>query len=253
MQRIKLTLEYDGTDFYGWQAQNALPTIQKSVEIALKRLFNQEISVFVAGRTDKGVHAISQVAHFDVHTTREYSERRIKLGINSHLRPDKISVLQVEFVNNDFHARFSVTQKSYIYKIINRSSPLTFQKGYAWQIIKKLDIEKIRATSQFLLGSHDFLSFRGPDCQSHTTIRTIDNIIIDNNKEEINIEFQAKSFLHNQIRIMVGTLKKISAESSVFQPDEISKIIEKKQRSSAGETAPSCGLFLNWIKYKEIS
>lgn len=249
MQRIKLTIEYDGTNFHGWQAQNNLPTIQFFLERSLEKFFCQKIEVFVAGRTDKGVHSIGQVCHFDIDSSKKYNEFNIILGLNRYLRPEPISIINCEFVNDIFHARFSAIQKSYIYKIINRSPSLTFQKNYAWHVIRPLNIEKMTLISKFLIGKHDFSSFCSADSQSKSFVRTIDNIIITNKGNEILIEFQAKSFLHNQVRIMIGTLKKIGLESSNLKPEDMQSIIDSKDRRVAGETAPSSGLFLNWIKY----
>jgi tRNA pseudouridine38-40 synthase len=248
LKRIKLTIEYDGTNYHGWQIQRNLPSVQEYVENALQKIFSQKIKTFVAGRTDATVHAIGQVAHFDVNSNRDYSEWRIMSGINNYLKGKSITIVNVEFVDENFHSRFSVQQKSYIYKIINRYPHLTFQKNYAWLVIKKIDIEKMKEASKFLLGHHDFTSFRGPDCQASTPFKTIDAINIEQNKDEIQIEFLGKSFLHNQIRIMAGTLKKISTSENL-QPESMDKVLKAKNRMHFGETAPGCGLYLNWIKY----
>jgi tRNA pseudouridine38-40 synthase len=248
IKRIKLTIEYDGTNYHGWQTQNGLPTIQESIETALKKLFSQDIKTFVAGRTDAEVHAFGQTAHFDIDDHRNYSEWRIMSGINNYLVEEPISIVKVEFVDQDFHSRFSAQQKSYIYKIVNRYSELTLQKNRAWLVRKNVDIKKMIESSKFLIGRHDFSSFKAQDCQSRIPCKTIDEINFTQNKDEIQIEFLGKSFLHNQVRIMVGTLKKI-ATSDKFHPKLMADILEKKNRIYAGETAPGCGLYLNWIKY----
>jgi tRNA pseudouridine38-40 synthase len=252
-QKIKLTIEYDGTEFYGWQKQEGLPTIQKEIEKALARFFQKEIEIFVAGRTDAGVHARGQVAHFDAELdekNQSHSEYRIRSALNSLLRPNAISILNVEFVDEIFHSRFSAKQKSYIYKIINRYSPITIDKNHAWQVFAKIDFSKLIDCTKCFIGHHDFASFAGRDNQSHTTFRTIDDVKIDQFGDEIRFEFLGKSFLHNQIRIMVGTMKQIVLNEKILNVEkEIQKIINAKNRSAAGETAPAKGLFLNRILF----
>ena len=253
IQRIKLTIEYDGTNFYGWQKQENYPSIQAEIEKALEKFFQKKIDIFVAGRTDAGVHARGQVAHFDAEldeANNSHTEYRIRSALNSLLKPNLISILNVEFVNSDFHARFSAKQKSYIYKIINRYSPITIDKNHCWQIFPKLNFEKLTDCARCFIGNKDFLSFAGRDNQSHTTIRTIDDVKISRYDDEIQLEFLGKSFLHNQIRIMVGTIKKLTLNESVTNVEEkINQIIDAKNRSSAGETAPAKGLFLNKILF----
>jgi tRNA pseudouridine38-40 synthase len=247
-KRVKITIEYDGTNYYGWQNQslNCLPSIQEELEKAIQSLLNKKIQTFVAGRTDRGVHALGQVAHFNM--DGDLSETRLKSGLNYYLRGKMISILKVEFVDDDFHARFSVKQKSYIYKIINRYSFLTLDSNRAWLVMRPINLEKMIEASRFLIGYHDFSSFRGPDCQALSPYKTIDEINISKFGDQIIIEFLGKSFLHNQIRIMVGTLKKISV-SDALNLFKMKDILEGRDRRLAGETAPGCGLFLNWIAY----
>lgn len=253
LQRVKLTIEYDGTNFYGWQRQQNLPTIQEEIEKSLEKFFNRKINVFVAGRTDAGVHAHGQVAHFDFErdiNNISHSEYKICCALNSLLRPHPISIINAEFVDENFHARFSAKQKSYIYKIINRRSPTTINKNYSWQIFSQLDMEKFKDCAQYFIGYKDFSSFCGPDNQSHTTFRTIENVIIEKQGDEIFVEFLGKSFLHNQIRIMVGTIKKITLDTNISNIEqEMKKIFAAKNRNKAGETAPARGLFLNRIEF----
>ena len=257
IQRIKLTIEYDGTRFHGWQKQEGFPTIQEEIEKALERFFQKKIDIFVAGRTDAGVHARGQVAHFDVEIdgkNKSHSEYRIRSALNSLLKPNLISILAAEFVDQNFHARFSAKQKSYIYKIINRYSPITIDKNHSWQVFAKMDFQKLIDCARCFIGHHDFLSFAGRDNQSHTTIRTIDDVKISRCDEEIQLEFVGKSFLHNQIRIMVGTIKKITLDKAIADVDkEINRIIDSKSRIIAGETAPAKGLFLNKILFYQSS
>ena len=249
-QRVKLTIEYDGTNFYGWQRQGEVRSTQECVEDAIERFLQQKVVVFVAGRTDAGVHAYGQVAHFDFINSRRYSASKIMIAINYFLQPEPVSIVNVEFVGDDFHARFSVKLKSYIYKIVNRYSQLAIEKNHAWQVFQQIDIAKMKDCADCLIGHHDFSSFCGPDNQSHTNFRTIQSIKIVKNEDKIEIEFLGKSFLHNQIRIMVGTMKQIALSKKI--PDAKSKmheIINAKNRSKAGETAPARGLFLNKIFY----
>jgi tRNA pseudouridine38-40 synthase len=253
LQRVKLTIEYDGTDFYGWQKQEGFPTIQEEIEKSLEKFFQKKIDIFVAGRTDAGVHARGQVAHFDAELdfqNKSHSEYRIRSALNSLLKLNLISILNVEFVDQNFHARFSAKQKSYIYKIINRYSPTTIDKNYSWQVFSQLDFDKFTDCARCFIGQYDFLSFAGRDNQSHTTVRTIDDIKISKFGDEISLEFLGKSFLHNQIRIIVGTIKKITLDNKILNVEkEIFRIINTKNRSAAGETAPAKGLFLNKILF----
>ena len=245
MHKYKLIIEYDGNNFVGWQRQENGISIQSSIEKAIKKLSNEDITLIGAGRTDSGVHAKGQVAHFEL--ANEFPIDRIRDGINQHLRPQPIAVLNVEKVVNDFHARFSARQRIYQYSIINRRPPLTFQRQLTWVIYKKLDIEKMKEAAAFFKGKHDFNAFRSIDCQSSTSIRTIDYCCIVNNQESIVIEVAAKSFLHSQVRIMTGTLVNVGQEK--LQPSDIKKIIDMKDRDKAGVTAPAHGLYLKEVIY----
>jgi len=250
LQRVKLAIEYDGTNFYGWQRQGSVPSIQEKIEDALEKFLQQKIIIFVAGRTDAGVHAYGQIAHFDFKNCKDYSPEKMMIAINYFLQPNPISIIKVEFVNQDFHARFSVKMKSYVYKIVNRYSQLSIDRNFAWQVFQPLDFDRMNECAQCLIGHHDFSSFCGPDNQSHTNFRTIKDIKIIKNSDKIEIEFIGKSFLHNQIRIMVGTIKKITLNKKIIDiKNEMNKIIAAKHRSAAGETAPARGLFLNKIFY----
>ena len=245
MPKYKLTIEYDGTNFVGWQSQDNGNSIQQSLEEAIKKLSNEQVIVFGAGRTDSGVHAKGQVAHFEI--SKELAIDNIRDGINQHLRPLPIVILNVEKVEDDFHARFSARQRIYQYSIINRRSPLTFQRQLAWVIYKNLDIEKIKKAAPFFEGKHDFNAFRSIDCQSSTTIKTIDHCSVTNAKESITIQVAAKSFLHSQVRIMTGTL--VNVGEGKIQPSDIKQIIEIKDRDKAGVTAPAHGLYLKEVIY----
>ena len=245
MHKYKLTIEYDGKDFVGWQRQENGLSIQSSIEKAIKKLSNEDITLIGAGRTDSGVHAKGQVAHFEL--LNEFPIDKIRDGINQHLRPLPIAILNAEKVVNDFHARFSAKQRIYQYSIINRRPPLTFQRQLAWVIYKKLEINKVKEAAPYFEGKHDFNAFRSIDCQSSTSIKTVDHCSVVNNQESITIQVAAKSFLHSQVRIMVGTL--VNVGEGKIQPSDLKKIIEMKDRDKAGVTAPAHGLYLKKIIY----
>ena len=245
MFKYKITIEYNGTDFVGWQRQENGISIQSSIEKAIKKLSNEDITLYGAGRTDSGVHAKGQVAHFEL--VNKFPLDKIRDGINQHLRPLPISILVAVHANNDFHARFSAKQRVYEYRIINRRSPLTFQKNQAWVIHKGLNIGKIREAAPFFEGKHDFNAFRSVDCQSSSSIKTIDYCSVKNVQESITIQVVAKSFLHSQVRIMIGTL--INVGEGKIQSSDIEQIIEMKDRDKAGVTAPAHGLYLKEVIY----
>ena len=249
MTRYKLTLEYIGTNFSGWQRQVNSYSVQEALEKAAKKLLQKKIDLVVAGRTDSGVHAEGQVAHLDL--DKPFCERKIHLGINFHLLNEKygkdISVKKVTKVSKSFNARFSAKKKLYQYLIYNCSYRSAIYHKTSWWIKKKIDLEKIIESSKYLIGSHDFTSFRAKGCQANSTFRTIENIKISKEKKIIKLNFLAKSFLYNQVRIMVGTLNEIGTSS--LSPIEIKKILEKKDRKYAGITAPSRGLTLKKVIY----
>ena len=245
MPKYKIIIEYDGTNFVGWQSQNNGRSVQSSLEEAIKKLTKEIVTVFGAGRTDSGVHAKGQVAHFDI--SKDFKTDNIRDGINNYLRPLPITILKVTKAKDIFHARFSAKQRIYEYLIINRRMPLTFQKNLAWVVYKKLDVNKMKKAALFFKGKHDFNAFRSIDCQSSTSIKTVDHCSVVNNQESITIQVAAKSFLHSQVRIMVGTL--VNVGESKIQPSDLKKIIEMKDRNKAGVTAPAHGLYLKEVIY----
>ena len=244
MNKYRLIIEYDGTNYSGWQKQENAPSIQESIEKAITKLTGEIVPIFGAGRTDAGVHAFGQVAHFELN--KKYTIDNIRDGLNQYLRPQPIAILEVKKENNDFHARFSANKRTYEYIITNRRAPLTINVNKSWIVFKMLDIDKMFEESKFFLGKHDFESFRSVDCQSKSSIKTIDDINIFKKEENVKIEISAKSFLHSQVRIMVGTLVEIS-KGKIKR--SIKKIIEDKDRNQAGVTAPACGLYLKKIDY----
>ena len=244
MPNYKITVEYDGTNFVGWQQQANGVSVQSSLQDSVFKLSGEKVVVYGAGRTDAGVHAYGQVASFVI--SKKISTDVIRDGLNQHLRPLMISVLKAEEVDNDFHARFSAKKRWYVYKIINRRSPLTIDANRAWCVHKILDTKKMQSESASFLGKHDLNAFRSAHCQSKSSIRTIDDIIINIKNESIFIEVVAKSFLHSQVRIMVGTLVDI-AKGNINR--SILDIINTKNREVAGQTAPANGLYLKKIGY----
>lgn len=245
--RYKITIEYDGTNLLGWQKQNEGVSVQYYLEEAIKGFSHQEVEVIGAGRTDAGVHAIAQVAHFDLDTSMD--EFHLQEALNARLRilDAPVSVLDVQIVNDDFHARFSATHRGYIYRILNRRAPTVLEKNRVWVVGYPLDVEKMREGAKYLLGNHDFSSFRGAGCQAKSPIKTLDKIDIIVNKDEIDFIVEAKSFIYHQVRNMVGTLKCVG--DGKLNPEDVKIILEKKDRRFAGPTAPACGLYLNKIIY----
>ena len=244
MHNYKIVIEYDGTNFVGWQQQENGQSIQSTLQEALLKLTGENIIIFGAGRTDAGVHAYGQVASFNLNKKIEIDV--IRDGLNQHLRPQPIAVQKAELVEDDFHARFSAKKRWYEYKIINRRPPLTIDINRAWCVYKNLDIEKMKSESASFLGKHDLNAFRSAHCQSKNSIKTIDSISIRNKDEKIIFEISAKSFLHSQVRIMIGTLVDI-AKGNINKT--ILDIINSKQREIAGQTAPAHGLYLKRIEY----
>jgi tRNA pseudouridine38-40 synthase len=251
----KLTIEYDGTDYCGWQRQkDGVPSIQQSIETAIHKFCGQDIAITAAGRTDAGVHAHGQVVHFAL----DYGDRALTgydlaKAINAHLRPEPIAIINAEEVNQEFHARFGATNKLYRYRIITRPAPPIHDIRHVWHVKHDLDIEAMRMGSLHLLGHHDFTSFRDAQCQAKTPVRTLDRIEIFHDKydhyngEHIWLELEAQSFLHHQCRNIVGTL--IDVGRGRTPSGDIKSILETKDRTKAGMTAPASGLSLVRIDY----
>jgi len=248
MPRIKLKIEYDGTEYVGWQAQRNGVSIQGEIEESLKQIFNQEIKLYVAGRTDAGVHALSQVAHFDIENLSIETDKIFK-ALNFFLKKkkNKITILESKIVNKNFHSRFSVRKKYYLYQVFNRETQSYIQENKVWFIPQKINIERMKNASKFFLGKNDLNAFRSIDCQAKSSIRTIDEIKIKKESDFIKLRISGKSFLHNQVRIMVGTLIQVGKE--ILKETDIKRIIQSKDRKNAGPTAPPSGLYLERILY----
>lgn len=244
MFNYKILIEYDGTDYVGWQRQRNGISIQEKIENAIFDLTNEKINIFGSGRTDAGVHALGQVANFNL--KKKFNEDNIRDGINQYLRPHPIAILHAQLVSDQFHARFSAIKRTYEYIITNRRAPLTISKNKSWVVFKNLDILKMIHEAKYFLGKHNLQAFRSVHCQSNSAIKTVDHINIKNSDDNIVINVSAKSFLHSQVRIMVGTLVEIGKGKIT---KSIKTIINEEKRSEAGITAPACGLYLINIEY----
>lgn len=258
MPRYKLTIEYDGTNYAGWQRQDDQPTVQGELEAAVLKFCGQPAGIVGAGRTDSGVHATAQVAHVDL--PRQDDPFRVMQGINFHLfngldesgkptqvNTNRISVTKAQLVTEDFHARFTATRRHYLYRIINRRSRLSLETNRAWLITEKLDTDMMQKAADMLVGTHDFSSFRDTMCQAKSPIKTLEKLEIKRHGEEIRITTFARSFLHHQVRIMVGTLALIGKGRWTLQ--DMEKAIEAKDRKSGGPTSPPEGLYLTGVEY----
>jgi tRNA pseudouridine38-40 synthase len=245
MPRYKLTLEYDGRPFCGWQVQKDLPTVQGFLQRAVKQFSGLDRCVEGAGRTDAGVHAIGQVAHVDL--DHLYDVYRLQKGLNFFLRGSGIAVLQVEDVDPPFHARFSATRRQYMYRILNRRAPLTVDKGLAWHVPRPLDRDQMRAGAQLLVGVHDFTSFRSIRCQAANPVRCLDRFDVEQQGDEIKATVESRGFLHNQVRIMIGSLKMVG--EGYWTLDDLKRALDAKDRTKGGITAPPDGLYFSRVFY----
>ena len=248
MPRYKLTLEYDGRPFKGWQRQKNGPSVQEALETAVHAFCGETVTVQSAGRTDAGVHAVGQVAHLDLE--KPVALETLQRAINHHLRPAPIAVLRAAAVEPDFHARFSATARHYRYRIIARRAPLVLDLGRAWHLPAMIEVEVMHEAAQRLIGKHDFSSFRSAACQAQSPIKTMDRITVHRLGEEIQIDVSARSFLHHQVRNIVGTLKLIG--ESKWPIDRIETILAAKDRAAAGPTAPAEGLYLIGVDYQNM-
>ena len=250
MPRYALKIEYDGSPFVGWQRQRSQVSVQGSIETALSKLENKEHKIAGAGRTDAGVHARSQVAHCDL--DKEWQPFRLSEALNFHLRPLPIAVIDCALVNSDWHARFSALERKYLFRLLVRRAPSTHEAGLVWQIGHSLDLSKMEEASQYLLGKHDFTTFRSSMCQAKSPIKTLDELKIDRitgwSGDEFRFQLRARSFLHNQVRSFVGTLERVGAGS--WSPFDVKKALEAKDRSACGPVSPPQGLYLADVVYE---
>ena len=246
MPRYKLTIEYDGAPYMGWQWQNHGPSVQGVLENAGKKLNrNEPVEVYGSGRTDSGVHALGQIAHMDL--KKEYRTDKIRDAMNFHMADDPVTILKAEMVPDEWHARFDATEREYLYRVIDRRMKLSLDKGRLWRIPVKLNVELMHKAAQHLVGQHDFTTFRDTQCQAKSPTKTIDRITIAREEKEIHFYFRARSFLHKQVRSMVGTLVEVGLEK--LNPESIKEILESRDRTKCGPVAPPEGLYLKSVKY----
>ncbi len=245
MARYKLTLEYDGGPFAGWQRQAGLPSVQEALEAAAEAIEGKLVDVTGAGRTDAGVHAFGQVAHLDF--VKDLRADKARDALNAHLRPHPIAILDAEIVADDFHARFDATARTYLYRIVNRRPDLALERGRAWRQPGKLDADAMDAAAQALPGKHDFSTFRDSQCQADTPVKTLDRISVTRLADEIQVRCSARSFLHRQVRSMVGSLVEVGrGKESVGW---IAEILAAADRTQCGPVAPPEGLYLESVSY----
>lgn len=243
--RWKMTIEYDGLPFVGWQRQKNGKTIQEVIEASIFAFSKEVVTLYGAGRTDSGVHALGQTAHFDLN--RNFSPTSVRDAINFHLRPWPIVILNVEQVHCDFHARIDATARHYKYRILNRRAPPTIDFGRVWHIPRRLNVEEMADAASALIGKHDFTSFRAAACQAKSPVKTLTDLRISKVEDEIHIEAYARSFLHHQVRNIVGTLKLVG--EGKWDRTDILSALAAKDRSAAGPTAPATGLYLMAVIY----
>ena len=255
MTRWKLTIEYKGTDYAGWQRQDDVPSIQQAIEEAITAFSGQEVALQAAGRTDAGVHAWGQVAHVDLDDfTKPMEPFEVAKAINAHLRPQPISILKAEIVDGEFHARFQAESKLYRYRLINRGAFLALERGLAWHLKRPLDVDAMYEAAQVLIGCHDFTTFRDSECQAKSPEKTLDRLDVtsrdydDCGGREIIFETEARSFLHHQVRNMVGTL--VLVGEGKWSAGDVKTALEAKDRTKGGPTAPAEGLYLVRIDYE---
>ena len=249
MPRYALKIEYDGRPFVGWQWQAAHPSVQATLEAALARIAPEAPPVTGAGRTDGGVHALGQVAHVDL--VRAWDPYRLRAAVNAHLRPAPVAVVAAAEVADGFHARFDAVERRYLFRLVARRAPLVHDRGFAWHIGHALDLEAMRAGAAALVGRHDFTTFRSSICQAKSPVRTLDALDIDEVPaaagREYRFRLRARSFLHNQVRGIVGTLERVGA--GAWPPERVGEALAARSRAACGPVSPPDGLYLTAVRY----
>lgn len=245
MPRFKLTIEYDGGPFVGWQRQDNGPSVQGALEAAARGYCQADIPVHGAGRTDAGVHALAQVAHVDL--PRDDKPYVVVNAFNAHLRPHPIAVLRAEKVDDEFHARFSAIERAYEYRILNRQACPALEMGRVWWVGAPLDARAMHAAAQALVGKHDFTSFRAAECQADSPVKTLDQLDVMRHGDTVVVIARARSFLHHQVRNFVGTLKLVG--EGKWSARDVAQALAARDRAAAGPTAPAPGLYLTGVKY----
>jgi len=245
MPRYKLTIEYDGGPFVGWQIQDNGPSVQGVLAAAVEAFCGEKVSVQGAGRTDAGVHALAQVGHVDL--AKDWDGDTVRDALNAHLRPHPVAVIAAERVDDSFDARFSAIRRHYLYRIINRRADLTFERGHAWRIAKPLDIPAMQAAAQRLVGRHDFTTFRNVECQAKSPVKTLDQLDVHRRADDVEVMASARSFLHSQVRSMVGALALVG--EGKWTVDDVSVALAKRDRAACAPVAPPDGLYLARVDY----
>jgi tRNA pseudouridine38-40 synthase len=245
MPRYKLTIEYDGRPFVGWQIQDNGPSVQGVLAQALEAFCGEKVSVQGAGRTDAGVHALGQVGHVDL--AKDWDEDTVRDALNAHLRPHPVAILKAERVDGSFDARFSAIRRHYLYRIVNRRADLALERGRAWRIAQPLDLPAMQAAAQRLVGRHDFTTFRNVECQAKSPVKTLDQLEAYRAGNDIQVVASARSFLHSQVRSMVGALA--LAGEGKWTADDVSVALAKRDRAACAPVAPPDGLYLARVDY----
>jgi len=245
--RFRLIVEYDGRPFMGWQRQAHGPSVQQAIEKAIGAITQEQVTLHAAGRTDAGVHALAMAAHVDIAKT--IAPLRLADGINAKLRPLPVAILSAAIVDGDFHARFSCIGRRYLYRIVNRRAPLALDAGRAWRVTAALDAERMNEAASVLVGHHDFTTFRSVHCQSESPVKTLDRLIVRRSGETIEIEAAARSFLHHQVRSMVGCLELVGRGK--WTEEDLKAALEAKDRAALGFNAPPDGLYFVEATYPE--
>jgi tRNA pseudouridine38-40 synthase len=243
--RYKLTIEYDGAAFAGWQIQADRPTVQGVLTAAIEALSGEKTLVQGAGRTDAGVHARGQVAHVDL--TKHWDTDTIRDALNAHIRPHAVAILAAEQAAEDFNARTSAVKRHYLYRIINRRADLTLDAGHAWRVPRLLDAAAMHAAAQRLIGKHDFTTFRSTECQANSPLKTLDVISVARDGDAVNVTTSARSFLHTQVRSMVGSL--VAVGEGKWSADDLANALAARDRTACGQVAPPDGLYLMQVDY----
>lgn len=247
MPRYKLTLEYDGEPFQGWQRLGAAPSVQGALEDAVEKLCGARVDVIGAGRTDSGVHALAQIAHVDL--PKDYGADAVRDALNAHLRPHPIAVLLAQEAAPQFHARFDAIKRAYWYRIVNRRADLALDKGKAWRLTRPLDADAMHDAAQVLIGEHDFTTFRDAACQAKSPVKTLDSIRVSRAGEEVHLYCEARSFLHRQVRSITGTLVEVGLGK--MRTRDVSAALAAKDRARCGPVAPPDGLYLVRVDYAD--
>jgi len=247
MTRFALTLEFDGGPYMGLQRQGHGPSVQESVERAVREITGESVTMHSAGRTDSGVHALAMVSHVDIE--KDLTPFRLMEALNAVLRPEPIAVLSCEAKPDDWHARFSCIGRRYLYRIRNRRAPLTLEKGRAWHVTRPLDAEAMHRAAQALVGRHDFTTFRSAHCQAESPVKTLDRLAVRREGDAVLVEAEARSFLHHQVRSMVGTLALVGLGQ--WREEQVAEALEARDRAALGLNAPAEGLYFVEARYPE--